>query len=197
MRTRTTATTDRRRGPGDAQLGRWLLIVLPVMAIAVAIAATVVAESGNDPSDSPTIAPGFTLPTTTGAVVSLDEVLERGEALLYFSMGVGCDGCFVQIPEIRDTLAEQGITLVSVMVDPTDIVEGEAARFGIDEPILIDADRAVSDSYGMLGQFGHGTVPSHSFAHVTADGTIQTTLHYPVMFVPVDQLLDDLGLATR
>lgn len=196
MQTRPTATTDRRRDTGDRQLGRWLLIALPVVAIAMAIAATVAAESADDPSDGLAIAPAFTLPTTTGAHISLDEVLERGEALVYFSMGVGCDGCFLQIPEILDTLAERGIELVSVMIDSADAVAWEASRFGIDEPILIDADRTVSDAYGMLGQFGHGTVPSHSFAHVTADGTIQTTLHYPVMFVPIDQLLDDLGLAT-
>jgi peroxiredoxin len=87
-------------------------------------------------------------------VLSLDEILTQGDALLYFSMGVGCDGCFAQIPEALTGLQERGLQLVPIMVDPADRVAQEAARIGVATPILIDESREVSHAYGMLG-VGH------------------------------------------
>jgi hypothetical protein len=56
----------------------------------------------------------------------------------------------------------------------------------------VDTDRRVSAAYGMLGQYGHGDAPSHSFALVRASGEISWVRHYAEMFVPADQLLADL-----
>lgn len=157
-----------------------------------------VALGGGEGSDGESAigveAPAFDLPATDGATYTLDGVLADGPALLYFSMGPGCDGCFAQIPEIQDTLTERGITLVPLMVDPAPIVAAEAQRFGITTPILIDADRSVSDAYGMIGIYGHADRPSHSFALVDASGRITATKHYAEMFVPTDQLLTELGI---
>ncbi len=138
-------------------------------------------------------APPFTLPTSAGTEVALDELLAGGnEALLYFSMGVGCDGCFAQIPEVDTALAERGITLVPVMVDPPDAVATESARFGITDPILIDQDRQVSAAYEMLGMYGHSDRPSHSFALVGQDRQVRWVKHYATMFVPADELIGEL-----
>ncbi len=52
------------------------------------------------------------------------------------------------------------------MVDPAPLVAAEAQRFGITNPILIDADRSVSRAYGMIGIYGHQGRPSDSFALV-------------------------------
>ncbi len=52
----------------------------------------------------------------------------------------------------------------------------------------------VSDAYGMLGIYGHTDRPSHSFALVRADGTVALVKHYATMFVPLDELLADLGI---
>ena len=140
-------------------------------------------------------APGFTLPTSAGTEVTLDQILAGGnEAMLYFSMGVGCDGCFAQIPEIDDALAARGVTLVPVMVDPAQMVADESVRFGIADPILIDQDRAVSSAYEMLGVYGHTDRPSHSFALVGTDGQVKWIKHYATMFVPAEELLADAGL---
>lgn len=171
----------------------WLGLLIPAALILV----VVIAGGKSDPSNTGAlggIAPDFALPTTTGSEVSLDSVLAEGDALLYFSMGVGCDGCFGQIPEIESALAERGVTLVSFMVQSPDMVAAEAARFGIDGPILIDADRSVSNAYGMIGVYGHNDRPSHSFALVSQDRTIEWVKHYATMFVPVDDFLADLAL---
>ncbi len=79
------------------------------------------------------------------------------------------------------------------MVDPVDAVVHEAARFGIDTPILIDPDRAVSEAYGMIGIYGHGDRPSHSFALVSQDAEVAWVGHYAEMFVPIGRLLDDMS----
>jgi peroxiredoxin len=170
----------------------WLGLLIPAALILLVI----VAGGRSDPAGSGTVggpAPEFELPTTTGTQVSLDSILVDGDALLYFSMGVGCDGCFAQIPEIEDTLEDQGITLVSVMVQSPGQVAAEAARFGVDTPILIDADRTVSNAYGMIGVYGHNDRPSHSFALVSQNQAIKWVKHYATMFVPVNDFLEDLS----
>jgi peroxiredoxin len=110
-------------------------------------------------------------------------------------MGVGCDGCFAQIPEIEADLAERGLNLLSIMVDPAPMVAAEAARFGIETPILIDTDAQVSRDYGMVGVYGHADRPSHSFALVRQEGTITWVRHYAEMFVPSDALFSELDSA--
>jgi peroxiredoxin len=108
---------------------------------------------------------------------------------------VGCDGCFAQIPELEAAVAERGMSLVPIMVDPAPLVAAEAARFGIEGPILIDPDAEVSAAYGMVGIYGHGDRPSHSFALVRQTGEIAWVRHYDEMFVPAESLLDELDAA--
>jgi peroxiredoxin len=182
----------RRRRPGAKSLtGMWLAFLAPVAAIGLLVA--VAALTGSDADQQPGgPAPGFTLPDTEGGTVALADVLAEGDALLYFSMGVGCDGCFLQIPEIAGQLEERGIALVPIMVDRPDWLASEAHRLGVHTPIAVDADRSVSAAYGMLGQYGHGDVPSHSFALVRSDGEMAWTRHYAEMFVPAEKFFDDL-----
>lgn len=172
----------------------WAAFGIPAVALATAVALSV--ASGDEGVVSGAEAPDFALPATDGSTRNLDSYLAEGEALLYFSMGPGCDGCFLQIPEAEPALAELGITLVPIMVDPAPMVAAEAQRFGISTSILIDANRAVSDSYGMLGVYGHQDRPSHSFALVDREGRLAWVGHYPEMFVPTATLLTDMGLGS-
>lgn len=170
----------------------WIGFAIPLAAILVmVIVAAVAGEPGSDIVAAQ--APGFDLPTSEGGSVSLQEILADGDALLYFSMGVGCDGCFAQIPEVAQPLAARGLALIPVMVDPPELVAQEASRFELSMPVLIDESRAVSEAYGMLGVYGHPDRPSHSFALVRADGTVAWVKHYATMFVPLDALLADMG----
>jgi peroxiredoxin len=186
--TPTRASTNPKR---RASWWSWAAIGIPI-----ALLTAVVALGGGSGPDGTTAvgspAPDFDLPATDGSRQSLDALLAKGEALLYFSMGPGCDGCFAQIPEVEDALAERGIILVPVMVDPAPLVAAEARRFGITRPILIDADRSVSEAYGMIGVYGHQDRPSHSFALVDQQGEISWIGHYAEMFLTTDRLLSDL-----
>lgn len=171
---------------------RWMGFVAIPLALAILVAVSTV----SDPADTgPGEAIQFELPSINGKTVTLDETLADGDTLLYFSMGVGCDGCFAQIPEIESAVAERGLKLLPIMVDPAPMVAAEAARFGIDTPILIDAGAEISQQYGMLGVYGHADRPSHSFALVHQDGSIGWVRHYPEMFVPSAVLFSEMDEA--
>lgn len=168
----------------------WAALLVPLAVLVVAIAFGVSREIPTlEPGRS---APSFALPTTNAGVITLSEVIAEGDALLYFSMGPGCDGCFAQIPEIEGPLADLGVRLVPIMVDPSSMVDSQARRFGIETPILIDSDRSVSEAYNMVGIYGHSDRPSHSFALVDSDGRIKWIRHFAEMFVPFDAIWEHI-----
>lgn len=186
--------------PAPPNGGRWLPwlgLLLPLLAIGAFVAADVL-RPPPEPAATGSVAPPFELPDTLGGTESLEQALTEASdgALLYFSMGVGCGGCFAQIPEIEGPLAERGVRLISIVVDDPEITRIEAERYGATTPIAIDRDRTVSEAYAMLGAYGHGDRPSHSFALVDADGTVADVHHYAEMFVPLEQLLVDLDLTS-
>lgn len=189
----STRRNKSRRRPANASARRWIAFGVPVLFLAVLVALSAIDEpASNEPGAA---APDFRLTATSGQEVSLSEQLAKGDTLLYFSMGVGCDGCFAQIPEIEDGLAQRGVTLLPIMVDPAPMVAAEAARFGIETPILLDPGAQVSNAYGMVGIYGHADRPSHSFALVRQGGNIAWVRHYAEMFVPADALLEELDQA--
>jgi peroxiredoxin Q/BCP len=162
-----------------------------VLFIAVAVAVSIVDEPATDPTALTPV--DFQLPTTSGEMAAFDADAP-GRTLLFFSMGVGCDICFTQIPEIEFGLNQRGIRLLSIMVNPADMVAREAQRLGVNSPILIDEDRSVSAAYGMLGLFGHGDLPTHSFALIE-DGEVAWVRHYPDVFVPAPEFFAELDSA--
>jgi peroxiredoxin len=185
--TRTNSGRPKKRFPW-----RWVGFAVAPLSLAILVGVSVVSDKDEDPVAE---AVPFELIGTDGQTVSLEESLVEGDALLYFSMGVGCDGCFAQIPELEAALAERGMSFVPIMVDPAPVVSAEAARFGIERPILIDSGSAVSEAYGMVGIYGHGDRPSHSFALVRQSGEVAWVRHYAEMFVPADALFGELDAA--
>jgi len=188
---RGNPTTDTRREQRTS-LWVWAAVVVPLVGLLI-IAVFGSSDGGDRQVDVESVAPTFDLPTTYGSRVSLEGVLADGPALLYFAMGVGCDICFYQIPEIDQALADRGITLVPIMVESQQRVAAEARRLGVTTPILIDADLSVSRSYDMIGIYGHQNTPTHSFALVDQGGQITWRTDYPDVFVPLEDLLSDLG----
>lgn len=185
-------TNDKARERRRVALGWAAFLAIPATLTALVVVAL---NSEQEQLDLP-VAPTFTLTNTDGESVSLQDTLADGDTLLYFSMGLGCDGCFAQIPELDALLEERDLNMLSIMVDPPDLVANEETRFGVQDPILIDPGAAVSSLYGMVGVYGHGDRPSHSFALVTQDGDVAWVRHYAEMFVPADALAAEMDAAT-
>lgn len=140
----------------------------------------------------------FELVVSGGQTTSLDKTLAEGDEPPYFSTGVGCDGCFAQVSQLEATMAERGITPLPLMVNPACAVAYETARFGIEQPFLIDPDARVSAVSGPVNTYGQRDRPSHSFALVRQNGEIAWVRHYADVFVPAASLLAevDTGLET-
>lgn len=153
-----------------------------------------------------TTAPAFTLPSTTGAPVSLGAL--RGKSvLLYFHEGLGCQPCWDQIRDL-DGAASQlkgaGVdTVLTITSGPVDLIAQKMADDKLTATALADSDLSVSrtynaNQYGMMGTDRDG----HSFILVGPDGRIQWRADYGgspkyTMFVPVDRLLADLKAGRR
>jgi len=174
----------------------WLGLIVPVVALAVLVALGAGSTGDSTPDiAADTQAPLFVLPTDVGTTVSLQDELAKSDVLLYFSMGVGCDSCFAQIPEVETALAEMDLTLVPIMVQSADLVSATAGYMGVTRPILIDEDRSVSEAYDMIGVNGHTDRPFHSIVLVKQDGTIAYINNYNTMFVGVEAMMADIRAA--
>ncbi|MFV1991361.1 MAG: peroxiredoxin family protein [Acidimicrobiales bacterium] len=171
----------------------WLGLILPVVALAVLVALGAGSTGDSTPDIAAnTQAPLFELPTNAGTTVSLQDELDKSDVLLYFSMGVGCDSCFAQIPEVETALAEMDLTLIPIMVQSADLVAATAGYMGVTRPILIDEDQSVSKAYDMIGINGHTDRPFHSIVLVKQDGTISYINNYNTMFVGLDAMMADI-----
>lgn len=216
---RAASSTAARRGkiadgPNTRRSVPWLTVVVAVVVLVV-IGALYVAfrdSTGNAPAGksgayqvgTPSVgaaAPGFTLPATSGAPVSLSS-LQGKTVLLYFHEGLGCQPCWDQIRDL-DAAASQlkaaGVDqLLSITSGPVDLIAQKMADDKLTATALADTDLSVSRTYnanqfGMMGTDRDG----HSFILVGPDGRIQWRADYGgapkyTMYVPVDRMLADL-----
>ena len=136
-------------------------------------------------------ASNFTLASTAGGSVSLSDY--RGQdVLLYFNEGVGCDACFYQTAELEkkaDELANAGLTVLPIVMNPVADAARELQRFGVTTPYLIDPNGDVSRAYGMLGKGMHASLPGHGFVLIDGSGQVRWKMEYPSMFISADDLL--------
>lgn len=95
-----------------------------------------------------------------------------------------------------------GVELVSVAFDDAATQKSAAEAVGVvDTPMLVDADRSVSEEYGVL-QWAVGTgEPGHTFVLVDGEGQIAWERDYGapenggLMYVPSQELVDQIDEA--
>ena len=142
-------------------------------------------------------APDFRLDdVVSGRPVTLAS-LRGHKTLLFFSEGVSCQACMVQIGDLQKVAALRGagIRLVSVTTDqPGDLAQA-ARQYGITTPLLADPTTDMSSAYGMLGHGGmqHPTQDGHAFMLLDARGKVLWHQAYQDMYVKPSQLLADMG----
>jgi peroxiredoxin len=114
------------------------------------------------------LAPHFTLPSTAGRVVSLQDLLVDHRACVLTFVHPGCGGCALLLPELarwHDTLTEH---LALTLITPVEATE--AKQLAREHPltnVLIDEQSTVSRAYGATA------VPSAVL--IASDGTVRST----------------------
>lgn len=90
-----------------------------------------------------------------------------------------------------------GIPAISIAFDPVEEQAPEAAALGIDPTYLLsDADRSVSEAYGVLEWAVATGEPGHTFVLVGPDGEIVWVRDFGAeenggrMYVPIEELVE-------
>ncbi len=114
------------------------------------------------------LAPHFTLPSTTGRTVNLQDLLTGDRACLLTFVSPGCGPCQTLLPELarwHDTVTEQ---LALTLVTPVEAVEAEQlAREHALTDVLIDKQSTVMQAYGVTA--------TPSAVLVAPDSTMRST----------------------
>lgn len=208
--TARTSTPKGRHGTGlTASAKVWSAAGLLIAAAVVAYVAFAVAGGSNGNGGTHPIggqsgslvmgrrAPDFTASdVTSGKTMTLAD-LKGKKALLFFSEGSSCQACLVQIRDLEKAggaLRRHGIRLVSVTTDSAEVLRATGKQYGITTPLLSDASRTMSRSYGMLGQggMGHPETDGHAFMLLDEHGRMVWARAYSEMYVPPDSLLSAL-----
>ncbi|HUP31539.1 MAG TPA: redoxin domain-containing protein [Gaiellaceae bacterium] len=161
------------------------------------------AELRGDGPDVGVAAPAFAeINVMTGEPISTETIAGR-RTLLFFSEGVMCQACFVQIRDLEqvgERLAERGIDLVSITPDPLDVLRQAVRQYAITTPVIADDDRDMSAAFDTLGQGMHPDMPGHAFVLVDETGTVVWQRDYwlepwRTMYVEPERLLKDIPTA--
>jgi peroxiredoxin Q/BCP len=97
-------------------------------------------------------APKFTLPSSTGAEISLDQFKGKQTVVLYFYPRADTPGCTKEACGFRDALADYdkaSVAVLGVSPDPVKDVTKFAKKFDLNFPLLADEDHAVCEKYGV------------------------------------------------
>ncbi|HWH00429.1 MAG TPA: thioredoxin-dependent thiol peroxidase [Pilimelia sp.] len=145
-------------------------------------------------------APEFTLPTDTGATLSLAELRGR-KVVLYAYPAAMTPGCTTQACDFRDSLASlqaAGYEVIGISPDKPAKLATFRERDGLTFPLVSDGDKAVLTAYGAYGekQLYGKTVTGviRSTFVIDEQGRIERALYNVKATGHVAKLRRDLGL---
>jgi thioredoxin-dependent peroxiredoxin len=96
-------------------------------------------------------APEFTLEADDGSQVTLKD-LRGGKVVLYFYPKDDTSGCTTQACDFRDSMSEletRGATVLGVSPDSAASHRKFKEKYGLNFPLLVDADHEVAEAYGV------------------------------------------------
>ena len=122
------------------RMSKTRLIVVVLIIVVVAIVGIALSRSSCSPSDSTLLsqkAPDFTLPTMTGANITLSE-LEGTPVVLNF-WSIGCPACRIQLPYLENVAQQSEEEIKVIAVNMADNAASIQNFFGEYEPTMIVA----------------------------------------------------------
>lgn len=175
-----------------------------LVAVALIAAVSFVGKGGNANAAGP-VKVGQTAPHVVGTDVltgrTIDSKALAGQNVLYYlNEGVMCQACLVQIQALQQHfkhLSNMHLTLVSITNDDPSTLAQAGRDYKITTPLISDASRTISKSFGVLGgiPFGvgmHTDTANHTFVLVDETGKVRFIKDYPKMWADVNTLLKQL-----
>lgn len=149
-----------------------------------------------EPLPQGSVAPDFSLPSTSGNPVSLTNYKGK-HILLFFNEGVMCSPCWQEISRLerfKDDFDRLNAVIIPISVDDQKTWDPILAEEKITTPILIDTERKVTALYKALGTPSsmHDDRAGHTYVHVTPDGKIHSSADFPNMNVPTNDLIQHI-----
>ncbi len=124
-------------------------------------------------------APPFTLPDQDGTPVSLGD-FAGSTVVVYFYPADDTPGCTKEACQFNDNLqafSRSGVTVVGISPDGAEKHRRFRDKYGLQFPLLTDADRSIMTAYGAYGEktlYGKKTVGVIRSTFIVApNGTIQ------------------------
>ena len=116
-------------------------------------------------------APAFQLTQLKGGRKSLEEILEKGPALLVFYK-ISCPVCQLTAPYLERLAGGQKLQVIGISQDNASSTQSFNQRFGVTYPTLLDEH---DNGYAASNAFGISSVPSLFL--VEQDGNIATAFN--------------------
>lgn len=145
-------------------------------------------------------APGFTLPSSAGSTVSLQDYAGTS-VVVYFYPAASTPGCTTQACDFRDnlaSLASAGYTVLGISPDGVSKLRKFAEAEELTFPLLSDEDHAVAEAWGAWGEKkNYGKVYEgliRSTVVVGPDGLVQLAQYNVRATGHVAKLRKDLGV---
>jgi len=110
-------------------------------------------EAGRGTPDVGARMPSFLLPDSTGHLVSLEDLIRTGPAVLSFNRGHWCEYCAIELSALSqafDEIAAQGAVVVSIMPETREFVATARSRCGSRFEILSDIDNSYALEVGLV-----------------------------------------------
>jgi len=152
--------------------------VLLAFAAAALLAVSTVYVHAADADSMPTVgeaAPTFTLPSQTGAKISLKSY--RGKwVVLYFYPKDMTTGCTIEAHNFQNSLSQfkaKHAVILGVSVDSTDSHKQFCAKDGLTFHLLADTDHKVVSAYGSLGEYSGVSIANRNTFLINPKGKIE------------------------
>jgi len=152
---------------------RWVVIALVLCAVLVGLGIHRALAAGEAPSVG-TAAPDFTLPSQSGAPVSLHDF--RGKwVVLYFYPKDMSHGCTIEAHNFQrdeSKYQEKDAVILGISGDSVGSHQKFCAKDGLNFKLLSDADHVVSKEYGSLHDLGVTKVSARHTFLISPDGHV-------------------------
>jgi peroxiredoxin len=112
------------------------------------------AAPANAPPAVGSVAPDFTLPSTSGQTLTLSQLRGRSVLIAFFPLAFS-PTCTAELCEMRDDwdqFAERGLSVLPISVDSTYSLKEYKQKYGMKVDLLSDFKREVTNLYGVLNE---------------------------------------------